>query len=76
MEVAGQAGAALAPVAGALVVAFNGGTSSGRSFFHASLVPAVDLTGPSLIFTYKNTNATTRMVIVTSGRIELIDRPP
>jgi hypothetical protein len=28
------------------------------------------LTGPSLIFTYRNAPTTTRIVIVTSGRIE------
>jgi hypothetical protein len=29
-----------------------------------------------LIFTYRNAPATTRMVIVISGRMEFIDRPP
>ena len=32
--------------------------------------------GPSLIFTYRYAPTTTRIVIVTSGRIEPIDRPP
>jgi hypothetical protein len=39
-------------------------------------ISAADRAGPSLIFVYRNTPTTTRIVIVTSGRIELIVRPP
>jgi hypothetical protein len=73
--VAGQAGAAPSFVVGATLAAAKGGTPS-TGWFHVSLALGVGCGVPSLIFTYRNTPTTTRTVIVISGRIELIDRPP
>jgi hypothetical protein len=71
----GHAGAPLSAASDAPFVPVSGGTPSGvwRKLFAA---PGRVGTGPSLIFTYKYAPTTTRIVIVTSGRIEPIDRPP
>jgi hypothetical protein len=70
-----QGGAAPSLVVGATLDAASGGTPSTGSL-HASLPLGVGGGVPSLIFTYKTTPTTTRIVIVISGRMELIDRPP
>jgi hypothetical protein len=70
----GHAGAPVSAASDVPLVPVNGGTPSGDwlAAFAAARVGA----GPSLIFTYKYAPTTARIVIVTSGRIEPIDRPP
>jgi hypothetical protein len=70
----GGAGPALCGVAAALVA--NGGTPSCDWFGHGSVDPGTGRTGPWLIFTYKNAPTTTKIVIVISGRMDFIVRPP
>jgi hypothetical protein len=71
----GQAGGAPSVVVGATLDAASGGTPSTGSF-QVSLVLGAACGVPSLIFTYRTTPTTTKTVIVISGRMELIDRPP
>jgi hypothetical protein len=72
-EVDGQAGALLSAASDVPLVLVKGGTPSAD--WLKVLVPARGA-GPSLIFTYKYAPTTASIVIVTSGRIEPIDRPP
>jgi hypothetical protein len=72
--VEGHAGAALSAASDAPFEPVSGGTPSGD--WLAELAAARVGTGPSLIFMYKYTPTPSRMVIVKSGRIEPIDRPP
>jgi hypothetical protein len=71
----GQAGAPLSAASDAPFVPVSGGTPSGV-WLRLFAAPGRAGAGPSLIFTYKYAPTTTRIVIVTSGRIEPIDRPP
>ena len=70
----GHAGAPLSAASDAPFVPVNDGAPSGDWVdpFAAARVG----TDPSLIFMYKYTPTPSRIVIVTSGRIEPIDRPP
>jgi hypothetical protein len=70
----GHAGAPLSAASEVPLVLVNGGTPSGD--WLTAFAPARVGAGPSLIFTYKYAPTTARIVIVTSGRIEPIDRPP
>jgi hypothetical protein len=70
----GQAGALLSAARDVPLVLVNGGIPSGD--WPRALAPARVGDGPSLIFRYKYAPTTARIVIVTSGRIEPIDRPP
>jgi hypothetical protein len=70
----GHAGALLSAASDVPFVPVNCGAPSG--VWPTAFVPARVGAGPSLIFTYKYAPTTTRIVIVTSGRIEPIDRPP
>ena len=70
----GHAGAPLSAASDAPFVPVNDGTPSGD--WPTPFAPARVATGPSLIFMYKYTPTPSRIVIVTSGRIEPIDRPP
>jgi hypothetical protein len=74
VAVDGHGGAALSAASDVPLVAVTGGIPS--SDWLDAFVPARVGTGPSLIFTYKYAPTTARIVIVTSGRIEPIDRPP
>ena len=68
----GHAGAPLSADSDEPFVPVNDGAPSGD--WVDPFAPAC--TGPSLIFMYKYTPTPSRIVIVTSGRIEPIDRPP
>jgi hypothetical protein len=70
----GHAGALLSAASDAPFVPVNGGTPSGD--WADPFAPARVAAGPSLIFMYRYTPTPSRIVIVTSGRIEPIDRPP
>ena len=58
------------------LVAAMGGTPSAAELENVALGGGATCAGPSLIFVYRYTAAIPSSVIVTSGRIELIVRPP
>jgi hypothetical protein len=62
--------------AGGFVAVDNGGISAAGTRSSDASISAGNGTGPSLIFVNRNTATATKIVIVTSGRIELIVRPP
>jgi hypothetical protein len=70
----GHAGAPVSAASDVPFVPVNGGTPSGDC--PVAFAPVRVGTGPSLILMYKMTPAIPRIVIVMSGRIEPIDRPP
>lgn len=70
----GQEGALLSAASDVPLVLVNGGTPAGGWLI--AFFAACEGAGPSLIFTYKYAPTTARIVIVMSGRIEAIDRPP
>ena len=72
--VGGHAGALLSAASDAPFVPVNDGAPSVD--WIDPFAPACVGAGPSLIFMYKYTPTPSRIVIVTSGRIEPIDRPP
>ena len=72
--VCGQAAGALSEASEVPFTPLIGGTPSGD--WLATFAAACDGGGPSLIFTYKYAPTPARIVIVMSGRIEPMDRPP